>query len=116
MPVNEKILPEELKETIQSLSRAVEVHEWSRGLAHDMRAPLSAVLGYLDLIRRRADDLSPHQMLRYAELSHEAALRVNQMVQDVLDVANGSEEGGLILHRQDSDIHVYFSQVINTYG
>jgi len=116
MAMNEETVLDDLETTVKSLSRAVEMYEWGRGLAHDMRGPLSAVIGYLDLIRRRVGESSPHQLLRYAELAHEAALRVNQMVQDILDVINHEERGGLSIQRQETDVHELFRLVSNTFG
>jgi len=115
MSANGKILPEDFDQTIQSLSRAIEMYEWGRGLAHDMRSPLSAVIGYLDMIRRRMGESSPHQLLRYAELAHEAALRVNQMVQDVLDVTN-IDHNGLPIQRQEVAVQELFRRVANAFS
>jgi two-component system sensor histidine kinase ResE len=101
--------PDSLQETVESLSRAIGVYEWGRGLAHDMRGPLSAVIGYLDLIRCRFGEASPQQILRYAEFAHEAALRVNRMVGDVLDVVCGEDHNGMVLQRGEVHLEKFFA-------
>jgi signal transduction histidine kinase len=109
--VSKNKLSKDLQETVQSLSRAIDVYEWGRGLAHDMRGPLSAVIGYLDLIRRRFGDVSPRQVLRYAEFAHEAALRVNQMVEDIMDVISHENRGGMVIQCQELDLQEFFGRL-----
>lgn len=55
------------------------------GITHDLRGPLSAVMGYLDLLRRQLKE-GPPKALEYVGLAREAGVRLTQMVSDILDV------------------------------
>lgn len=57
------------------------------GITHDLRGPLSAVMGYIDLIKKQMSQPGmPPKVAEYARLAKEAAVRLNQMVSDILDV------------------------------
>ncbi len=78
-------LPEVGAESQDSAAR-----DWQRGLAHDLRSPLFAVLGYLQLIQRQAGPASESKVGEYVALAQEAASRLNQLVDEFLhNTSNG---------------------------
>jgi signal transduction histidine kinase len=77
---------EELKETL------------TQTLVHDLKNPLAAVLGNLELMERKADESIMHLVRR----SKSAAWRMHQMILNLLDIGQ-LEEGKLILHLEVLD-------------
>jgi signal transduction histidine kinase len=67
-------------------------------LVHDLKNPLAAVLGNLELMERKADESILHLVRR----SKAAAWRMHQMILNLLDVGQ-LEEGKLLLHPETVD-------------
>jgi signal transduction histidine kinase len=84
------------------------------GITHDLRGPLSAVMGYLDLIRRQLDKVGPPKALEYAKLARDAAVRLNQMVSDILDVVR-FEQGKIELQPEAIPVNQIFERLKNIY-
>ena len=55
------------------------------GITHDLRGPLSAIMGYLDLLKRQLKE-APPKAQEYLMLAREAGTRLTQMISDILDV------------------------------
>ena len=85
------------------------------GITHDLRGPLSAVMGYLDLIRRQVGDGGPPKQVEYIKLAREAGTRLNQMVNDILDVVR-FEQGKIDLERQAISVAEVFGRLKNIFG
>jgi len=56
------------------------------GLTHDMRSPLFAVLGYLQLLQKQLEMQKAGPALEYAKLARQAGLRLDHMVTELLDL------------------------------
>jgi len=56
------------------------------GLTHDMRSPLFAVLGYLQLLQKHLEMQKAGPTLEYAKLARQAGLRLDQMMTETLDL------------------------------
>jgi two-component system, sensor histidine kinase and response regulator len=67
-------------------------------LVHDLKNPLAAVLGNLELMERRVEDPT----LQLVRRSKAAAWRMHQMILNLLDVG-ALEEGKLLLHLEPVD-------------
>lgn len=52
-------------------------------LVHDIRTPLTLVLGFTDLLRRRGDELSPDQREEFLQRIDDAAKDLKRIVDDV---------------------------------
>jgi two-component system, sensor histidine kinase and response regulator len=70
----------------------------SQTLVHDLKNPLAAVLGNLELIERRVEE----PVLNLVRRSKAAAWRMHQMILNLLDVA-ALEEGKILLHPEPVD-------------
>jgi len=70
----------------------------SQTLVHDLKNPLAAVLGNLELIERRVEE----PVLNLVRRSKAAAWRMHQMILNLLDVA-ALEEGKILLHPESVD-------------
>ena len=73
-------------------------------ISHDLRAPLSIVLGQGQIAQRAAD--RPEVVRKSAEAVVLAAKRMNIMIQDLVDSAR-IESGGLTLKRQTVDLDLF---------
>jgi len=94
---------EEARETLAARNQKLEELEalketLTQTLVHDLKNPLAAVLGNLELMERKADESLLHLVRR----SKAAAWRMHQMILNLLDVGQ-LEEGKLILHPETVD-------------
>lgn len=54
-------------------------------LAHDLRTPLTSVLGYLDLILRDAQ-LTPEQLKHYATIAYTKSQRLERLIEELFEI------------------------------
>ncbi len=85
------------------------------GITHDLRGPLSAVMGYIDLMRRQLGDASNPKLVEYLKLAREAGVRLTQMVSDILDVVR-FEQGKIDLQPEAIGIDEIFSRLQNIFS
>ena len=84
------------------------------GITHDLRGPLSAIMGYLDLLKRQLKE-GPPKAVEYVGLAREAGVRLTQMVSDILDVVR-FEQGKIDLDLQPISVDEMFNRVQNIFG
>ncbi len=84
------------------------------GITHDLRGPLSAIMGYLDLLRRQLK-AGPPKAVEYVGLAREAGVRLTQMVSDILDVVR-FEQGKIDLEVQAIAVDGMFDRIQNIFG
>lgn len=84
------------------------------GITHDLRGPLSAVMGYLDLIRRQLKD-GPAKALEYIQMARDAGVRLTQMVSDILDVVR-FEQGKIDLAPEGIPLANIFLRLRNIFA
>ncbi len=94
---------EEARETLASRNAKLEELETlketlTQTLVHDLKNPLAAVLGNLELLERKVDESVVHLVRR----SKAAAWRMHQMILNLLDIGQ-LEEGKLVLHPESMD-------------
>ena len=78
--------------------------EFLAAAAHDLRTPLTAITGYLQLIRRRfGDGLAPGIAGSFDEVER-AAGRMNDLISELLDVARLQSGQSLDLNRRETDV------------
>ncbi|SDC12715.1 Signal transduction histidine kinase [Paenibacillus sp. UNCCL117] len=58
-------------------------------LAHDLRTPLTSVIGYLDFMLKD-EDLTPAQRKRYITVAHAKSLRLQRLIDELFEVARMS--------------------------
>jgi len=94
---------DEARETLSQKNAKLEELEGlketlTQTLVHDLKNPLAAVLGNLELMERKADESLLHLVRR----SKAAAWRMHQMILNLLDIAQ-LEEGKLLLRPETID-------------
>jgi signal transduction histidine kinase len=78
-------------------------------VGHDLRTPLSSIL----LAARLLDDAVPSEVrARQAKRIERAALRMNQIIEDVLDLTRDRFAGGLALKIEEADLAAICRDVI----
>src|SRR4029077_9220934 len=85
------------------------------GITHDMRSPLFAITGYLDLIRRQLGDAGPTKLVEYVRLAREAGDRLNRMVEEMLEVMR-SGQGSMALRLEPVSLAGLFKRLWNTFN
>jgi signal transduction histidine kinase len=84
------------------------------GITHDLRGPLSAVLGYIDLLKRQLGEGATAKVAEYLRLAREAGMRLSQMVSDILDVVR-FEQGKIELTIERIPVSEMFQRLKNTF-
>ena len=90
---------EEFKNLSQSLSSLVtqlqflnnQMQEFLGDASHELKTPLTVIRGYLEILKQ-ADSLSADQAKRAIERAHEESLRMQQIISDILLLAELGEE------------------------
>lgn len=78
-------------------------------LAHDLRSPLSAIIGSAHLLRRRSgDQVSVETAARILS----SANRMARMIEDMLDLARARLGGGILIKREPADMQSLVERVV----
>src|SRR5262249_44757691 len=85
------------------------------GITHDLRGPLSAVLGYIDLLKRQVGDGAAPKVAEYLRLARESGVRLSQMVSDILDVVR-FEQGKIDMTVESIPVVEMFQRLKNTFS
>lgn len=76
-----------LAEQVRRSQRLASLGEMAAGIAHEVRNPLNSVHGFAQLLQEGADKRNDAEEREYAGIILEEVLRINQIVQDLLDFA-----------------------------
>lgn len=78
--------------------------EFLSAAAHDLKTPLTAISGHLQLIRRRfGDTLAPRVAASFDEVER-SARRMNELISELLDVARLQSGQAVELDRRETDL------------
>jgi signal transduction histidine kinase len=80
--------------------------------SHDLRGPLTSILGYTELLRDYGGMLPEDKKSRYFEYIKTAVGDMNESLEELLLISK-VEEGKLQLHREDFDVVKFFSHIID---
>ncbi len=76
----------EYQDELKNLDRSKD--EFISIASHDLRTPITAIRGYLDMVlKEEVGIISTPKMKEYLELSRQGALRLNDLVEDMLSVS-----------------------------
>ena len=82
------------------------------GVSHDLRTPLSSILGFALTLDQNFDDLSPEQQRNFLERITVNARKLNELVTDLLDV-HRTNQGVLVLETGSVDIGLLVAEVVD---
>ncbi len=86
-----------------------------RAISHDLRSPLSAILGHAELLARHLQKADLERERLSADAIAINARRMNAMIQDLVDAAR-LESGQLRLNRQLVDLRSFISDLLRRLG
>ncbi len=84
-------------------------------ITHDLRAPLCAIMGYLDLATRMIDPSKAPRATEYLSLARQASQRMQQMVDDILEMFR-VENGQGLLQKKWVSVPFLFHNSRNTFA
>lgn len=85
-----------------------------RGIGHDLKNPLAAVDGYLQLLERKTRDLLPPQTHVQIGRARRALHRALDLVENLLALAR-AETGELVVEKESIDLATIVGQVVEEY-
>ena len=105
----------ELKETQAQLLKTKQSEiankiksEFIANMSHDLRTPLAGIIGYTEILESR---LADGELLTYATEAHQAATRLMQLFNEILDLANNFEADDILGSKQTFDLQKIISNV-----
>ncbi|HEY7478860.1 MAG TPA: GAF domain-containing sensor histidine kinase [Actinomycetota bacterium] len=104
------------EETVQRLRELDEMkNDFVAITSHELRTPLSGIRGFVDMLRRRGDDLPTAERDEYLGIVLLQTDRLISLVDDLL-VVSRVEAGKLTLEPQEIDVHTFVSQLARSFG
>ncbi|MGI0483115.1 ATP-binding protein [Geminocystis sp. CENA526] len=83
--------------------------------SHDLRTPLTNILGYTELIRDYGDRISPDKKERYFNFIKSAVVKMTDSLEDLLLISK-AEEGKITLYPQNFNLVEYLSIMVDEYN
>ncbi len=88
-----RIANEQLRNEIAERERLIsDLNAFSHMVAHDLKNPLTGLIGYASLLSSRLGDAADIQALRYLEIINQTSFRMNRIIEDLLLLANVREK------------------------
>ncbi|HTU16652.1 MAG TPA: ATP-binding protein [Gemmataceae bacterium] len=102
----------ELKSYSERLARTANQakSEFLANMSHEIRTPLNAILGFTEILRRRAG--SPEQHAEYLETIHSSGQHLLTLINDILDLSK-VEAGRMECERVECSPYVIISEVLS---
>ncbi|MBP3505166.1 MAG: HAMP domain-containing histidine kinase [Lachnospiraceae bacterium] len=104
----------ELKNSIAKEREAEHVKdELITNVAHDLRTPLTSVIGYLNLLRD-SEKLSEQTKKKYIQIAYDKAARMEGLVTDLFDFTR-YEKNKIAITRQRLELKQFMEQIIDEF-
>ena len=84
-------------------------------VSHDLRTPLAAVLGYLETLQLRTDQISPAQHQGYIDIALRNAMRLSALIDELFELAK-LEAGGVTPGNEPFSIADLVQDVVQQQG
>ncbi len=82
-------------------------------LAHDLKTPLTSVIGYLSLLQE-SPDLSPAQRAKYVEITLEKAYRLEMLINEFFEITRYNLQT-ITLERNRIDLGMMVNQIVDEF-
>ena len=121
----EVVLPDEYREVQEKLKllqyeyelRMKAVHEANQRkndmimyMAHDLKTPLTSVIGYLELLHMEKD-LPPEAKDKYAEIAYSKSVRLEELMNEFFDITRYNFTQ-IILHKESVNLSIMLEQIL----
>lgn len=108
----------ELRAAIQNNERAVQDAEQRKNdliayLAHDLKTPLTSIIGYLSLLDE-APDLPLDQKAKYVHITFEKARRLEKLINEFFDITRYNLQQ-IVLEKESIDLYYMLIQMIDEF-
>ncbi|MDR2889680.1 MAG: HAMP domain-containing histidine kinase [Lachnospiraceae bacterium] len=105
-----------VKQTLKQRTLEVQLAEQRKNdlvmyLAHDIRTPLTSVIGYLSLLTE-APDMPPEQKARYTNITLDKAYRLEKMVNEFFEITRYNRQQ-IGLERASIDLYYMLVQLVD---
>lgn len=88
--------------------------EMISNISHDLRTPLSSIIGFLDIIKTSANQLSLDERNKYLDIAFAESKRLNLLVSDLFELTK-LESGQIKIHKEPFNIYELVSDIIQKY-
>jgi Signal transduction histidine kinase len=82
-------------------------------LAHDIKTPLTSVIGYLSLLEE-APDMPPQQKAKYVKITLEKAFRLEQLINEFFEITRYNLQT-ILLEKQEIDLSYMLAQMADEF-
>ena len=108
-----------LGEELQSLMEREREAEKSKSelvtnIAHDLRTPLTSIVGYLDILRTKRDSLDAETAVHYTEIAYEKSKKLEKLINELFGFTKLSG-GELVMHVRTLDLVQLLAQLLEEF-
>ena len=108
-----------LGEELQSLMEREREAEKSKSelvtnIAHDLRTPLTSIVGYLDILRTKRDGLDAETAVHYTEIAYEKSKKLEKLINELFGFTKLSG-GELVMHVRTLDLVQLLAQLLEEF-
>ncbi len=109
-------LRQDQEETVRRLRELDEMKtDFVAITSHELRTPLSGIRGFVDMLRRRGEDLSDEERAEFLDVVLMQTDRLIRLVEDLL-VVSRVEAGALTLAPDDVEVKTFLHQLVRALG
>lgn len=88
-------------------------NELITSVTHDLRTPLTSIIGYLELLRQR-ENLSEKQLADYIEITYSKSQRLQKLIEDLFQFTK-LDSGEIVLHTMRLDMVKLMEQMLEEF-
>lgn len=105
-----------VKETLRKRTQEAELAEQRKNdlvmyLAHDIKTPLTSVIGYLNLIKD-APDMTTEQRAKYVDITLDKAYRLEKMINEFFEITRLNTQY-IKVEKEEIDLYYMFVQLVD---
>lgn len=109
-----RLLKEQEKKNAELTQLNQEKNEFLGIAAHDLKNPLSAILGMAEMVQESVDTITSTEMLEYCSIIQRSARIMFQLITNLLDV-NAIESKGINLHLESINLFPILQNIVDSY-
>lgn len=102
---------QKLMEMEQSLEK--QKNELITSVAHDLRTPLTSILGYLELLQKK-ENLTEEERRKFIQITYDKSVRLQKLIEDLFNFTK-LDSGEIELHRMPIDMVQMMEQMVDEF-